>query len=287
MAYSIGIVGAGTMGAGIAHVAALQGSNVYLYDTSEELIRRGIAKITYELKKSVDRSKLSLEAMDSALKKIRAKTSMSNLDSCDIIIEAVTEDLRVKKDLFKKLDTIAHHTTILATNTSSFSITSIAGVTSKPQRVVGMHFFNPVHLMPLVEIIEGAKTSDETILKTIKIAEALGKKTVRVKDTPGFIVNRIARPFYGEALKILGEGVANVEEIDKILREEGNFKMGPFELMDLIGIDVNYAVTQSIYEQFFHDPRYRPHPIQKMKVDSGELGKKTKKGFYNYPDEIK
>ena len=146
-----------------------------------------------------------------------------------------------------------------------------------------MHFFNPVHLMPLVEIIEGAKTSDETILKTIKIAEALGKKTVRVKDTPGFIVNRIARPFYGEALKILGEGVANVEEIDKILREEGNFKMGPFELMDLIGIDVNYAVTQSIYEQFFHDPRYRPHPIQKMKVDSGELGKKTKKDFIIIP----
>ncbi len=282
MSLHIGIVGAGTMGAGIAHVAALHQCTVSLYDIHDDIIRRGIERITADLKKGVEKQKFSEEEMTAALKRIRPRTSLADLDTCDIIIEAVIEDLLVKKDLFKKLDAIAHHTTILATNTSSFSVTSIASVTKKPHRIVGLHFFNPVHLMNLVEVVRGEHTSEETIARALEFCQQIGKTSVKVNDSPGFIVNRVARPFYGEALRLLDEGVASVEEIDRIVRSEGGFKMGPFELMDLIGVDVNFAVTQSVYDQFFHDLRYRPHPIQKQMVESGKLGRKTKKGFYNY-----
>lgn len=284
MALSIGIVGAGTMGAGIAHIAALQKCSVSLYDINEEVIRRSVEKINFEMKKSVDKSKISEEDMKQAMTRIKKRTNINDLDTCDIIIEAVLEDARVKKDLFKKLDQIAHHTTILATNTSSLSVTSIAAVTKKPERVVGMHFFNPVHLMKLVEIVRGSLTSDETIKKAAEIAHLIGKKTVLTKDTPGFIVNRVARPFYGEALKLMEEGTASFQEIDRIVKLSGGFKMGPFELMDLIGNDVNFSVTESVYEQLYHDPRFRPSPIQKQLVEAGRLGKKSKKGFYNYEE---
>ncbi|MGA9408087.1 MAG: 3-hydroxyacyl-CoA dehydrogenase NAD-binding domain-containing protein [Bacteroidota bacterium] len=282
MPLSLGIIGAGTMGTGIARVAALHKFNVSLYDINETVILQGIARITSEMKKSVEKQKLSLEEMNDALPRIHARTKLSDLGHCDIIIEAILEDLRIKKDLFRHLEGDVRPETILATNTSSLSITSIASGVKKPDRVVGLHFFNPAHLMNLVEVVQGAQTSEETMRRGIEFGEKLGKICVRAKDTPGFIVNRIARPFYGEALRILGEGIASVEDIDRIVKGEGRFIMGPFELMDLIGIDVNLAVTQSVYEQFFNDPRYRPHPIQRQMVDSGRLGKKSEKGFYNY-----
>ncbi len=287
MALTIGIIGAGTIGAGIAHVAALHTCSVYLYDIYDDVVKRSVERINAEFQKSVDKNKFTAEEMAAAISRIKPRTQIGDLDVCDIIIEAVIEDVRVKKDLFKKLDTIAHHSTILATNTSSISVTSIASVTKKPERVVGMHFFHPVHTMKLVEVVSGEHTSSEVLQRTLDAARKLGKTPVLAKDTPGFIVNRIARPFYGEALRLLDEGVASFEEIDRIVKRSGGFKSGPFETMDATGIDDNFAVTQSMYEQCFHEPRFRPHRIQKQMVESGKLGKKTKKGFYDYSEENK
>jgi len=282
MALSIGIVGAEAMGAGIAHIAALHKCNVSLYDINEEVIRRGVERINFEMKRSVDKNKISDDNMKQAMSRIKKRTNINDLDTCDVIIETVLEDIKVKKDLFKKLDQIAHHTAILATTTSSFSITSIASVTKKPERIVGMHFFNPVHQIKLVEIAKGKLTSEDTIKRAAEIVHQIGKKTVQVNDTPGFIVNRIQRLFYGEALKLIEEGVANAQEIDRIVKLSGGFKSGLFELMDLSGIDTELSLTESIYEQSYHEPRFRPSPVQRQMVEAGLLGKKTKKGFYNY-----
>ncbi len=282
MSHSLGIVGAGTMGTGISYAAALNNFSVSLYDVNETVVLNGVARITSEMKKSVEKKEFTQEEMSAALSRVHPRTKLSDLAHCDIVIEAVLEDLRIKKDLFRHLEGEVKADAILATNTSSLSVTAIASGVKKTERVVGLHFFNPVHLMKLVEVVQGAQTSEETMKRGIEFGEKLGKTCVRAKDTPGFIVNRIARPFYGEALRILGEGIASVEDIDRIVKGEGGFSMGPFELMDLIGIDVNLADTQSVYEQFFNDPRYRPHPIQRQMVDSGKLGKKSGKGFYNY-----
>jgi 3-hydroxybutyryl-CoA dehydrogenase len=282
----VGIVGAGTMGSGIAQAVALSKIDVSIYDVNETLLRQGIERIRADLRKGIQKGILKAEQFTETMERIRLRSGLGELGSCDLIIEAVIEDLRVKKDLFKHLEQNSKPSTVLATNTSSLSVSSIASGTAKQDRVIGLHFFNPAHIMKLVEVVNGQQTSESVTNAAIEFVRHIGKTAVKVKDTPGFIVNRIARPFYGEALRLLGENVASVEQIDRICREVGGFAMGPFELMDLIGIDINLSVTQSMYEQYFGEPRYRPHQIQKRMVESGLLGKKTKRGFYDYPDKI-
>ena len=282
MISTIGIPGSGTMGGGIAEVAALADFNVLIYDVSADALQKGIERIKEDLARGVEKGRLTQQQSDRALGAIHIHSTLNPLSRSDFIIEAAVEDLAIKRELFKRLDDVLPAHAIMASNTSSLSITSIATATKRPASVVGMHFFNPPALMRLVEVVRGTQTSDETVAATKELADRLGKVAVVCKDTPGFIVNRVARPFYGEALRLLGEGVAPVEVIDRIVRLSGGFKMGPFELMDLIGIDVNYAVTKSVYEQFFQEPRFRPHPIQRQMVEAGTLGRKTKRGFYPY-----
>lgn len=282
MTQTIGIIGSGTMGSGIAEVAALAQMHVVLYDVSPQAITSAMERIRRNLNRSVEKDRITAVDATETLYRIEASNDFEQLSSSDFVIEAALEDLQVKRELFHRLDGLLSPKAIFATNTSSLSITSIAATTQLRERVVGMHFFNPPPLMKLVEVVRGKQTSRETLAATVDLAKAMGKTPVVCKDTPGFIVNRVARPFYGEALRLLGEGVADVETIDRIMRLEGGFKMGPFELMDLIGIDINYAVTKSVYEQFFHEPRFRPHPIQRQMVEAGTLGRKTKQGFYKY-----
>ncbi len=282
MIKTIAIVGSGTMGTGIAQAAALAHFDVLLNDLSAEILKSGMEHIKEDLRKGVGRGQHTATEATEALSRIHPRKGFNDLSEADLVIEAAVEILEVKKEIFKKLDDIVAPEAILATNTSSLSVTAIASLTKTPESVVGMHFFNPAPQMKLVEIVRGAQTSHETVRLVSSVVTKMKKSPVVCRDTPGFIVNRVARPFYGEALRLLGDQVASVEEIDRIVRMAGGFKMGPFELMDLIGIDVNLAVTQSIFEQFYQEPRYRPHPIQRQMVQAGTLGKKTKKGFYTY-----
>ncbi|MGH7886307.1 MAG: 3-hydroxyacyl-CoA dehydrogenase NAD-binding domain-containing protein [Candidatus Binatia bacterium] len=278
----IAVLGAGTMGAGIAQVAAQAGFQTFVYDIKQEFIDAGMGKIKSFLQGSRERGKLSAEQEKEILDRLSTSTNLEDTEGSALVIEAAPEKLDLKRDIFKRLDSICAPETLLATNTSSFNVTAIAASTQHQERVLGLHFFNPPPLMALVEVIQGDRTSTTTIEKATALMKAMGKTPARAKDTPGFIVNRIARPFYNEGLRLLGDGDAAVEIIDRIMRLAGNFRMGPFELMDLIGNDINFAATESLYRSFFEDPRFRPSPIQQRMVAGGNLGRKSGRGFYSY-----
>ncbi len=282
-ASSVGIIGAGTMGLGIAQVVALAGYQTVLYDVNTEVLEQAVEKLFSTVSRAVERRKLPAGSLEKLNRTLQTTTNIYELgENLDLVIEAVPEDMELKRSLFQKLDEVCPAETILASNTSSLSITALGGVTHRPQTVAGLHFFNPAPLMKLVEVVRGKETSEETIERLRAFAESLGKTSVVAKDTPGFIVNRVARSFYTEAIRLLEEGVADVGTIDRIMRDEGGFAMGPFELMDLIGIDVNYAVSQSVYNAFFQESRFKPHPLQRQMVEAGYLGRKSGKGFYTY-----
>ncbi len=280
--HRVGVIGAGTMGAGIAHVAAAAGFETLIHDVSAGLLERGMARISADLDRGVARGKTSAGEASATLARISTHQALESLAPCTLVIEAVIEDAGVKGDIFRKLAPALSPEAILATNTSSLSVTSLAAGVPGPGRFVGLHFFNPPIAMKLVEVVRGDGTTQATVDAALAFVKRLDKVPVVASDSPGFIVNRVARPFYLEALRLMGEGVADPAQIDRIVRSAGGFRMGPFELMDLIGIDVNLAVTKSVFAQTFGEPRFRPHIIQQQMVDAGRLGRKSGRGFYEY-----
>jgi 3-hydroxybutyryl-CoA dehydrogenase len=277
---TVGVVGAGTMGQGIAQAVAMAGYQVLIYDIQQSLLDQALVNIQANLDKGIELGKVTAELKEGTLQRINTIKDIDQLYA-DLVIEAVVEDLGIKQDLFLKLERINQSNTIFATNTSSIPVTRIGAKLRFPERLAGLHFFNPAHIMKLVEIVKGENTATPVIEKLTLFAESIGKLSVQAKDSPGFIVNRVARHYYLESLRILEDQVADQQDVDDLLTAYG-FRMGPFKLMDLIGVDVNLAVTQSIFESFQCDPRYKPSWIQQRLVDQGHLGRKSGKGFYSY-----
>ncbi|WP_243521689.1 3-hydroxyacyl-CoA dehydrogenase family protein [Bacillus pseudomycoides] len=279
---TVGIVGAGTMGSGIANLAAMSGFNVILRDVEDQYLQNALVRIEKFMDKSVVKGKMTVEQKAEVMERITVTTDLEDMKDVDIVIEAIIEDLELKKEVFSKLDKIVPKNVILTTNTSSMSITAIAEATKRPERVAGMHFFNPAQIMKLVEVVRGYKTSDETVGEIKTFSKKLNKETVEVKkDTPGFIVNRIMIPQFIEAIKLLEEGVASPEDIDKAVTLGLNYPMGPFALQDYAGVDIGLHVMEYFYEEF-KDNRFAPPLLLKLLVRAGRLGKKTGAGFYDY-----
>ena len=278
----IGVIGSGAMGSGIAQVAAMAGHEVHVYDANPVAAQSAANNLKLSIQKLVEKGKCTSEKAEEILKNIFFQSSIDKLNYCELIIEAIVENLEVKKEVFSALESIVSDTCILASNTSSLSIASIASACNKPERFIGIHFFNPANIMPLVEIIPALQTDNTITNKSIELIKSWGKTVVVCKDTPGFIVNRVARSFYGEAIRLAEEGIADYATIDWAIKEIGGFKMGPFELMDFIGHDVNYKVTETVWEQLFFDPRFKPSLTQKRLYEAKRFGRKSSIGFYDY-----
>ena len=280
----IGVVGAGSMGAGIAQLGCVGGFETVLEDPVPDALERGEARLRQGRDKGASRGRWSDEEAAAAAARLRPSGSLDDLAGCDLVIEAAPEDLELKRDLFADLAEVCGEGTILATNTSSLRVTAIAERVPRPERICGMHFFNPPPLMRLVEVVAGERTSDGTVETATEVAERMLRTPVKAADGIGFLANRCVRPFTLESLRMLGEGVADHAQIDHVIRQDGGYRMGPFELMDLIGIDVNLSVARSFYSQR-PEPRWEPHPIQERMVAEGRLGRKTGRGFYEYDED--
>ena len=282
----IGIIGAGAMGSGIAQVAATAACEVMLFDTQPEALEKSKTKLAKVMARLVEKGRLSQKKTDAIQAAIHYVDHLKTFASCDMVIEAIVENLEIKKQVFTTIESIVSDSCIIATNTSSLSVTSIAAALNRPERCIGIHFFNPAPLMKLVEIIPAIQTHQTVTAVAREIIDHWGKLTVLVKDTPGFIVNKVARPFYGESLRIYEEGIANIPTIDWALKTIGGFRMGPFELMDFLGNDINYTVTETVFKAFYYDPRYKPAFTQKRMAEAGYLGRKTGKGYYDYTEGV-
>ena len=280
----VGIIGGGAMGSGIAQIAATAGCKVILFDTKPEALELSKEKLTKIMVRLVEKEKLNLTEANAIKSNITYTDNLEAIAKSDLIIEAIVENLDIKKTVFSAVEKIVSRECIIASNTSSLSITSIAAACKNPERVIGIHFFNPAPLMPLVEIIPALQTTEQVAKDARLLIDSWGKITVLAKDTPGFIVNRVARPFYGEAIRMFEEGIADVATIDWAMKELGEFRMGPFELTDYIGHDVNFVVTETVFKAFYYDPRFKPSFSQKRLVEAGRLGRKSGHGFYDYSE---
>ena len=278
----LGVAGAGTMGAGIAQVACLGGFDTYLHDPVPEALERGLAALRKGIQRGAERGRWSETEAEQALARLHPAAELGDLARCDVVVEAAPEDLEIKRELFARLSQVCAADAVLATNTSSLPVTALATAAHRPERVVGMHFFNPVPLMDLLEVVAGVDSSPNAIETARDAGERMGKRVIVARDGPGFLANRCARPFGLEALRLLSEGMGDHAAIDRIVRMGGGFRMGPFELMDLVGIDVGFEVSKSFWEQSFHEPRWRPSMIQARMVQAGRLGRKAGRGYYEY-----
>ena len=281
----VGIIGSGTMGIGIAQVAATAHCEVFLYDANFSQTEKSLKNLKTTLNKLAEKGKISTEKSLEIFNQIKPCQEIKELKDCDLVIEAIIENKEIKQKVFAELETYVSEKCVLGSNTSSISITSLQAELKNPERFIGIHFFNPAPLMPLVEVIPGLLTENNLAQEIVDFMKSWGKSPIIAKDVPGFIVNRIARPFYGEALRIVEENLATPEQVDDAMKSLGNFKMGPFELMDLIGIDVNFSVTKTVYQDYFFDPKYKPSLLQQRMNEAKLLGRKTGKGFYDYSEQ--